>query len=437
MTWRVASVTGDEPAGGGGDGEFLVGRDDEDGGEGVFRTDAAGGAGAVGGIQGGVEGGAERAEAGDRFAADERGVFADATGENDRLGRSAEGGAEAAEFAGEAEGEEIDGKPGGGIAGAVEFGEVAHVIDPGDAGEAGAVVEEVGDFIERHARAALEVGVEVGVDVAAAGAHDEAFERGEAHGGVHRAAIEHGGGAAAVAEVGCEDAVVVRGQAEDFDGAGGDPGVAGAVEAVAADAVIAMKLGRQGVVVDFRRDRLVEGGIEDRDLRDAGENRGGGLDAGGVGDGVGWSQRGEIDDFVEDLRGDACGGGKEVAAVDDAVADGFDFQRGEIGVAAEGIEHGGEGAGVAGTGRDVQRDAGLAGDFQRAGGIGRADAFDDAFGGGAIAGEEGEFHRGGAAVDDEDDHALVSQAGRGGGSTAMMESRGFREIPHSLRASSW
>ena len=75
------------------------------------------------------------------------------------------------------------------------------------------------------------------VKVAAAGAHHEAFHRGEAHGGVHRLAVFDGADGGAASEVAADDLGVVVVHAGDFGGTRAHELVAGAVEAVAADAV--------------------------------------------------------------------------------------------------------------------------------------------------------------------------------------------------------
>jgi hypothetical protein len=72
------------------------------------------------------------------------------------------------------------------------------------------------------------------------------------------------------------------GRLQDFGGLQRDVAVRGAVEAVAADAVLLVEVVGQAVEVGVGRQRLVEGGVEDGDLRHVGEHLHGHADAGHV-----------------------------------------------------------------------------------------------------------------------------------------------------------
>ena len=92
------------------------------------------------------------------------------------------------------------------------------------------------------------------VDVAAARAHDQALERRQAHGGVDRPAVLDGRDRGAVAEVaGDEVRVLGRPRFSISTARRGHVAVAGAVEAVAADAVLLVQLVGQAVEVGGRR----------------------------------------------------------------------------------------------------------------------------------------------------------------------------------------
>ena len=75
-----------------------------------------------------------------------------------------------------------------------------------------------------------------GVDGPGPGGHDQALQRGEAHGGVDRAAAGHRGQRGPGAEMGGDQPEPLAGAAEQLGRPAAGPGVAEAVEAVAADA---------------------------------------------------------------------------------------------------------------------------------------------------------------------------------------------------------
>ena len=166
--------------------------------------------------------------------------------------------------------------------------------------------------------------MEVRIDVAAAGSHDEAFQRGEAHRGVHAEAALHGAGAAAVAEVGGDQLVSAGIFAQQPRGLGRHEAVAGAVEPVTADLVFFVKLVRNGIEKRLLRHRLVERRVKHRDVRQRGKTlraasmptRLAGLCSGASGT----HSRIAARVSVIDLRAVR----KRLAAMDDAVADGAD-----------------------------------------------------------------------------------------------------------------
>jgi hypothetical protein len=159
------------------------------------------------------------------------------------------------------------------------------------------------------------------VQVAAAGAHDQALQRGQAHRGVDAAAAGDRGRAGPVAQV-QGDQVELAGRAAQVLGRlAADVGMGGAVEAVAADAQLAGKVGGQGVAVGAGWHRLVEGGVEHGHLRGLGEAGHGDPDAEQVGRVVQRGQGGLVGDGLDGGVVDQGRGGEPVAAVDHPVAD--------------------------------------------------------------------------------------------------------------------
>src|SRR5690606_28292391 len=129
---------------------------------------------------------------------------ADAGGEYDGVG-SAEDHAERADEAGDAVGVDVEGEFAEVVAFLDALDDVAHGGAAVDAFESALFVERTFDFFDGHAEILVHEDGEVGVDVAAAGAHDDAAERGEPHGGFDGMAAVDGGDAAPVAEVAGDD----------------------------------------------------------------------------------------------------------------------------------------------------------------------------------------------------------------------------------------
>ena len=139
-------------------------------------------------------------------------------------------------------------------------------------------------------------------------------------GRVHALAVLDGADGAAGAQVAGDDLGILEIQAGELGAHAGDELVARAVRAVAADAVLLVVLVREAVHVRVSRHRLMEGGVEGHDLRDARENGLHGVDAQQVRRVV---ERGEVaaeGDLLQDVVVHEDGTGEEVAALDDAVA---------------------------------------------------------------------------------------------------------------------
>ncbi|MCY1359466.1 hypothetical protein D9M69_460380 [compost metagenome] len=209
------------------------------------------------------------------------------------------------------------------------------------------MVEQALDARQVPAQGAGQVAVQVGVDVAAAGAHHHALQRGQAHAGVAALAALDGAGRAAVAEVRRQPTAVAHGQPGHLRRAVADVAVAGAVEAVAAQAMLAVQRLRQGIAIGALGQALVEGGVEHRHLRQVRVDLDRRLDAEQVGRVVQRRQRRGGADRLEHLGVDALRAGEAFAAVYHAVAD-------AVQLAAGGALHQrqqlGEGGAVVGAG---------------------------------------------------------------------------------------
>ncbi len=118
-----------------------------------------------------------------------------------------------------------------------------------------------------------------GIDVAAARAHHQTFERREAHRGVDGLAVIDGAYRAAVAEVTGDELVGRGGGRVHLPELPGDIAMRDAVEAVAPDLLLGQVFVGQRVGVSVRRQRVVERRIEHRDLRNVRKVLAGGADA--------------------------------------------------------------------------------------------------------------------------------------------------------------
>ena len=165
-----------------------------------------------------------------------------------------------------------------------------------------------------------------GVQVAAAGAHHQAGQRGHAHGGVHDLALVHSGNGGTVAQMAGDQLQALNGLFQILGSLVCNILVAGAVEAVTADTVLLIVLVGDGVHISLRGHGAVESGIEDSDHRDIrAKDLAGSLDAEDAGGVVQRSQRAQLADGVDDFVGDQAAGLELLAAMDDAVANGVDL----------------------------------------------------------------------------------------------------------------
>ena len=305
-----------------GDQQFFIRCNDHRGRGAVLANDVAGFL-AVFLVAGFVDLVAENLEVVHRHLADKLAVLADTAGEYERID-AGECHGDAADFAGEPVGERFEGNLCADMAFACGLRQGAHVVrKSGEAEQARFLVHELVEAVDVVAVFFADEEEHGRVDASGAGAHDEAFQRGKAHGGIYALAVQNGGAAGAVTEMSRDEAAVFRLLAENLGGFASHEAVACTVCAVAANLVFFVELVGDAVEVSLARHGLVEGGVEHGDLREAREELGGAFHTGGV---CGFMQRGEqrdaadiVDDFLRHLFALDI-----LAAVHHAVADGFD-----------------------------------------------------------------------------------------------------------------
>ncbi|MNE19503.1 hypothetical protein D3C80_1125900 [compost metagenome] len=203
------------------------------------------------------------------------------------------------------------------------FERPAIVGEAGKAKQAALAVEQGVEFIDRELILSGNVEYRAGIDIAGTCAHDEAFKRCETHRRIDAFAVQDCGCRRTVAEMGNHEAMIAGVKAQQFHGFLRDKAVAGAVEAVTADAGITIGL-RNGIGMRGLRDGHVEGRVEHRHMRYPAEHFHGDTHAKHV---CGVMQRSEIGeglDLVENFGIEADCLGKTLAAMHDPVSDSTD-----------------------------------------------------------------------------------------------------------------
>ena len=189
-------------------------------------------------------------------------MLADAAGEDHGVD-PAQGGGERTEFAPDAVAEQIDRLFCFRSVGRQEF---AHVRgDPGDAEQARLLVEQAGQCMTVHALLLDQVEQHARIQIAAARAHHQAVEGGEAHARGDAPALPHGAHAGAVAQME-DDHPAVGGLAQMLGQDLGDVFIGQSVEAVAAYPLF-RELTRQREQLRQFRLAAMEGGVEAGHLR--------------------------------------------------------------------------------------------------------------------------------------------------------------------------
>jgi hypothetical protein len=157
------------------------------------------------------------------------------------------------------------------VSGQAPLVDVAHVGDPGQPEHPAALVEERVELARAHLLSPREHEQHGRVDVARPRAHDQTLQRREAHRGLHRLSAVDRGDRRAVAEMEHDLLQLAERTADELGRGAADVHVARAVEAVPADAVLPRHLAIDRIRVRGGRQRLVECGVEHRDVRQVGE----------------------------------------------------------------------------------------------------------------------------------------------------------------------
>ena len=265
-------------------------------------------------------------------------MLADAAGEDDGV-QLPERCVVGADVLPHAVGVDVERERGRRVAGGTSLGELTEVVDAGETEQARLAVEHPVDLVQGPAELAVQMAVDRRVEVTGAGAHHQPLERGEPHRCVDGLPTTDRGRRRPVAEVQHHEVGVLDRTAEQLRGATRDEGVRRAVEAVAPDPVFVAPAQGHGVGVGVLGHRLVEGGVEDRDLRHLGEEPQRDPQSLQVGRVVEGRERDEVLDDVEQAFVDERRLGEEFATVHDAVthrSQGVAVDRGPV--AVEGAE---------------------------------------------------------------------------------------------------
>ena len=172
----------------------------------------------------------------------------------------------------------------------------------------------------------LHVGHNAGINVAAAGAHQHAGQRGQAHAGIHALAAVHSGDGGTVAQVAGDHLQLAGVLAQELGSGHAHIAVAGAVSAVAADGVLLVHLVGHAVDVSLGRHGLMEGGVEYNHVGSLStEHSLGAAQALHMSHVVNGSQGSDLLDLVDDGIGHDLALGEELSTLHNAVADGADL----------------------------------------------------------------------------------------------------------------
>ena len=186
--------------------------------------------------------------------------------------------------------------------------------------QAGLLVEQVGHSGSVQSFLLHDKGHGSGIDVATACAHHQAFERSQAHAGVHTFAILDGRYGTTVAHVAGDDARTFGLNAEKFAHTLGHIAVRGSMEAVTADAVLLIQLIGNGIHVGVIGHGLMESSVEHTHLRNVGQQSRNGSHTLQVGRIVERSQVVACRDGIERLLVEDYRLAEAFAAVHDAMA---------------------------------------------------------------------------------------------------------------------
>ncbi len=307
-------VSGDDAAGGAGEHEFLIGWNDA-------HAHAPGGRRNYGGAAGialPVNFNPEKFQAGADSFAEGGGVFANAAGEDEGVQATEGGGVGADPFF------RLVAKQGQGLGG-VDIGgfggeQIADIrTGTGYAEKTGVVVYHAVKLRGSHLAGTGEIGNQARIQIAGAGAHDEAGGRSEAHAGVPASTITDGGKAGAIAEMGENDPATGGGGIAETHEFFHQISIGKAMKSIAMD-TLTVEAPWNGQEFGHARHRLMKGGVETGDLgnfRVAPVKR---LHQGDFVRQVVGVIGGEAAEFGEQRGRDAYGGGM-VQSMHDAVTD--------------------------------------------------------------------------------------------------------------------
>lgn len=306
----------------GSDHELLVRRDDENLDLGILGGQAPS-AVATQGITGVIHLDAHKGQTIGHASANGRSVLADAGGKDQGV-HAAHGGGHLGGLSGNLVDEHIEGELSLGVTSSGELLNVAAVVGlaTGHSQKARLLVHHLVDLVEGVATLALQVAHGSRVDGAAAGAHHDAVERRQAHGGVHALAVLDGAQGSAGADMAHDDlAGLAVGHLGDLLG---DVAIAGAVGAVLTDVQLVANILGKGVGLGDLGHVEVESGVVDRDVGQIGILLQAVLDNVGLGVVVQRRQRGDLANLGEDVLVDEGGITKVPTALNDTVADALD-----------------------------------------------------------------------------------------------------------------
>ena len=251
-------------------------------------------------------------------------MLADAGGKDQGV-HAAHGGGHLGGLSGNLVDEHIEGELSLGVTSSGELLNVAAVVGlaTGHSQKARLLVHHLVDLVEGVATLALQVAHGSRVDGTAAGAHHDAVERRQAHGGVHALAVLDGAQGSAGADMAHDDlAGLAVGHLGDLLG---DVAIAGAVGAVLTDVQLVANILGKGVGLGDLGHVEVESGVVDRDVGQIGILLQAVLDNVGLGVVVQRRQRGDLANLGEDVLVDEGGITKVPTALNDTVADALDL----------------------------------------------------------------------------------------------------------------
>ena len=210
----------------------------------------------------------------------------------------------------------------------VTFGDqtvnLTEIAETGHAHHAGTLVEQSVELIHIHVGVTDQVEDDGRIDIAGTATHHEAFERGQAHGGLDRLAGDLRGSGSAVADMQHDLLEAFSRLADNVRHHGGDELVGGAVGTVTADVVLVGDFLVQRVGACSLRQLEEEGGIEHEDLRNVRQKRTHDFSALGFRTVVQRCEHSEVLNLVDGLVGDQGRVRENGTALHHAVADRHD-----------------------------------------------------------------------------------------------------------------